>query len=105
MTKKNNGSDDKGREGVVKNSGKRNMAKESIGSYEAKTRLPEILRMVQEGASFTITNRGKPVADLLPSEDELRQKTASAIKNIIGMKSKRTVSDELLRDYKENGRK
>lgn len=38
-----------------------------IGSYEAKTKLPELLRQVKSGKSFTITNRGKAVADLVPS--------------------------------------
>ena len=37
-----------------------------IGSYEAKTRLPELLREVQAGQCFTITLRGKPVASLAP---------------------------------------
>ena len=37
-----------------------------IGSYEAKTRLPELLREVQAGQCFTITLRGKPVASLVP---------------------------------------
>ena len=38
-----------------------------IGSYDAKTKLPEILRRVQAGETFTITNRGEAVADLVPS--------------------------------------
>jgi prevent-host-death family protein len=38
-----------------------------IGSYEAKTRLPELLRQVKTGKSFTITNRGEAIADLVPS--------------------------------------
>lgn len=37
-----------------------------IGAYEAKTRLPELLRQVRKGKSFTITNRGEPVAELVP---------------------------------------
>lgn len=37
-----------------------------IGSYEAKTKLPELLRQVKNGKSFTITNRGEAVADLVP---------------------------------------
>ncbi len=41
--------------------------KTEIGSYEAKTRLPELLRQVKSGQSFTITNRGKAIADLVPS--------------------------------------
>ncbi len=39
-----------------------------IGAYEAKTRLPELLRAVKAGRRFTITNRGEAVADLVPSE-------------------------------------
>jgi prevent-host-death family protein len=39
----------------------------AIGSYEAKTRLPELLRQVKSGKSFTITNRGEAVADLVPN--------------------------------------
>lgn len=50
--------------------------KTEIGSYEAKTKLPELLRQVKKGMSFTITNRGEAVADLVPSE-EARQKRAS----------------------------
>jgi len=38
-----------------------------IGSYEAKTRLPELLRQVKTGMRFTITNHGKAMADLVPS--------------------------------------
>ena len=41
--------------------------KTEIGSYEAKTKLPELLRLVTTGKSFTITNRGKAIADLVPS--------------------------------------
>ena len=41
--------------------------KTEIGSYEAKTKLPELLRQVKTGKSFTITNHGKPIADLVPS--------------------------------------
>ena len=39
-----------------------------IGSYEAKTKLPELLRGIQAGNRYTITLRGEPVADLVPVE-------------------------------------
>jgi prevent-host-death family protein len=42
--------------------------KTEIGAYDAKTRLPELLRQVRAGRRFTITNRGKPIADLVPAE-------------------------------------
>ena len=38
-----------------------------IGSHEAKTKLPELLRQVKAGKRFTITNRGEAIADLVPS--------------------------------------
>lgn len=77
---------------------------EEIGSYDAKTKLPEILRRVEEGESFTITNRGKPIADLVPSRSGARQRAEVAIKNILGGK-KYPVSDRELSDMKESGRK
>ncbi len=40
--------------------------KPSIGAFEAKSRLPAYLRSVAAGERFTITQRGKPVAELVP---------------------------------------
>ena len=77
---------------------------EEIGSYDAKTKLPEILRRVEKGESFTITNRGKPVADLVPSRSGSKQRAEVAINNIIAGK-KYPVSDKELADMKESGRK
>ena len=52
-----------------------------IGSYDAKTKLPELLREVQAGRRYTITLRGKPVADLVPvgraGEGEIRKAVAA----------------------------
>lgn len=77
---------------------------EEIGSYDAKTKLPEILRRVQQGMSFTITNHGKPVADLVPSRATSHERTLEAIDSILKLKSK-TVSDEILKQSIEDGRK
>ena len=52
-----------------------------IGSYEAKTKLPELLRQVKTGKSFTITNRGVAIADLVPSTSaKVKDKAAAAEK-------------------------
>ena len=53
-----------------------------IGSYEAKTKLPELLRQVKAGKSFTITNRGRPVADLVPSENALAKSRVEAVEKM-----------------------
>ena len=77
---------------------------EKIGSYDAKTKLPEILRRVVAGEAFTITNRGKPIADLIPSRSSDRFKAEAAIANILKAK-KHKVSDEKLDELKDSGRK
>ncbi len=76
----------------------------AIGAYDAKTKLPEILRRVKKGEGFTITKHGKPVADLIPSRISSEEKTKSAISNIL--KAKRpVVSDRLLSELKNARRK
>lgn len=58
-----------------------------IGSYEAKTTLPKLLRQVRAGKSFTITNRGEAIADLVPSQepktkDKAAKDKAAAVKKL-----------------------
>jgi prevent-host-death family protein len=77
---------------------------EEIGSYDAKTKLPEILRRVEAGETFTITNRGKPIADLIPSRAGSKLKTQAAIANLLKTK-KHPVSDEALSELRNSGRK
>ena len=40
---------------------------ETVGSFEAKTHLPQLLERVANGEEFTITKHGKPVARLVPA--------------------------------------
>ncbi len=49
-----------------------------IGAYEAKTRLPEYLRKVREGRRFTITQRGAPVAELVPVDASRKERALRA---------------------------
>lgn len=50
-----------------------------IGAYEAKTKLPELLRGVQSGKSYTITHRGRAIAELVPPEEAKRRDAAEAV--------------------------
>jgi prevent-host-death family protein len=62
--------------------------KVEIGSYQAKTKLPELLRQVKAGKSFTITNRGEAIADLVPSVSVMaKDKVVAAEKLKAFMKS------------------
>ena len=42
----------------------------TVGSFQAKTHLPQLLERVAKGERILITNRGKPVAMLVPAEAE-----------------------------------
>jgi prevent-host-death family protein len=39
---------------------------DTVGAYEAKTHLPELLKRVENGERITITRHGHPVAELGP---------------------------------------
>ncbi len=49
------------------------MQLQPIGSYETKTHLADLLRRVRLGQGFTITQRGEPVADLVPVGESERR--------------------------------
>ena len=51
---------------------------QAIGSYETKTHLADVLRRVRQGEGFTITQRGEPVADLLPAGSGVRRSSTAA---------------------------
>jgi prevent-host-death family protein len=55
---------------------------EHIGAYVAKPKLPEILRSVEAGKTYTVTHRGKPVADISPSRLHSDQRIMQSIENI-----------------------
>jgi prevent-host-death family protein len=44
----------------------------TVGAYEAKTHLSELLEKVEAGEEITITKHGAPVAKLVPVKKELR---------------------------------
>lgn len=81
-----------------------NTIHEEIGVYDAKTKLAELLRRVEAGESFTITNRGNPVAELIPSQARNKSKSLKAIEAML-MSRVEAVTDEHLNRLKEEGRK
>lgn len=78
-----------------------------IGLFEAKTRLSELVRQVQGGKSFIITQRGKPAAELTPvrtQQSHAPRRVAEAIRRIRAMPKIEGVSHEELRSWIEEGR-
>ncbi len=54
-----------------------------VGSYEAKTKLPELLRGIQAGNRYTITLRGEAVADLVPVEGNKHSDATAAVDEML----------------------
>lgn len=56
----------------------------TVGSFEAKTKLAELLDRVEAGETVTITRRGKTVAKLVPASDAVDpEKRRKAVEEIL----------------------
>jgi prevent-host-death family protein len=51
----------------------------TIGSYELKTHLAEILDAVEDGQTVIVTRRGKAIARISPSAQEKQERVAQAV--------------------------
>ncbi len=79
--------------------------KKSIGSYEAKTKLPAILELVSRGESFTITKRGRAIAILSPANPPGMASLDDAVKAIQALRSKYSLKGTSLKKLISQGRK
>lgn len=77
----------------------------TVGAYEAKTHLPELLRRVEKGERITITKHGHPVAELIPASDERRRQVAEAIAGIEKLRKGRKLGDMTIRQMIDEGRR
>ena len=75
-----------------------------IASYEAKKKLPELLRQVKAGKSFTITNRGKAIADLVPSAGARTKDKIAAIEKLKVFMLAQPVRGVNIKELIESGR-
>jgi prevent-host-death family protein len=75
-----------------------------IGAFEAKTKLSEILRKVEQGERFTITVRGRAMADIVPSQVKDRQRVAEAVQRLLAMPKIEGISPETVKLWIEEGR-
>jgi prevent-host-death family protein len=76
-----------------------------VGSYEAKTKLPELLRGVQAGKRYTITLRGEAVADLVPADhNKLSDSIVAADEMLLFMRSRKPVGSLDLKTLINEGR-
>lgn len=76
-----------------------------VGSYEAKTKLPELLRGIQAGNRYTITLRGEAVADLLPAQSNKHTDAITAVDEMLFfMRSRKPVGSVDLKALMNEGR-
>jgi prevent-host-death family protein len=62
------------------------MLSQQIGIFEAKTHLSKIIENVENGADFIISKRGKPVAKIIPFEQEKKMSRKEAIEELIALR-------------------
>ena len=79
---------------------------ETIGSFEAKTHLAQLLERVAEGEEFTITRHGKPVARLVPTQAARpKPDVRAAVEAMKAFRKGRTLGDLSIREMIEEGRR
>jgi len=77
----------------------------AIGSFEAKTKLSELLERIGKNVSFTITKRSKPVAQFIDIEEEEARRRIEAGKAIRELSKNYTLGGLKIKDLIEEGRK
>jgi len=76
-----------------------------VGSYEAKTRLPELLRGVRAGKRYTITLRGEAVADLVPAAESKHSDAVAAVDEMLAfMQARKPVNGISIKGLINEGR-
>jgi prevent-host-death family protein len=81
------------------------MLSSSVGSYEAKTHLPQLLERVSKGEQITITKHGVPIALLIPAGQLKQMDAQTAVEEMKKFRKGRSLSGLNIRDLIEEGRR
>lgn len=77
----------------------------TVGAYEAKTKLPELLKRVELGEHITIARHGRPVAVLIPAGEYPRRDPVAAVDALKEFARGRRRGDFDIRAAIEEGRR
>jgi prevent-host-death family protein len=77
----------------------------TIGAFEAKNRLSELLDAAENGEEIMITKHGRPVAKLVPAEAFDRAKARAAIEWLKDFRKKHPLRGLKIKDLINEGRK
>jgi len=76
-----------------------------IGAFEAKAQLSRLLRAVENGEQFTITVRGKPIADLVPHRSQPAHNLKAAVHALQAFPRIQGVADADVANFVSEGRR
>jgi len=76
----------------------------TVGAYEAKTKLSELLERVAKGERFIITKHGVPVAVLEPFQRQRQRNVKEVIADIEEFARKHSLQGLKIKDLIEEGR-
>jgi len=78
----------------------------TVGSYEAKTHLPQLLKRVARGEEILITRHGQAMARLVPAKDERNRDVRSVLQKMRELRKGVTLGPGLtIRQLIEEGRR
>ena len=78
----------------------------TVGAYEAKTHLSELLEKVEAGEEITITKHGAPVAKLVPVKKEVSaEQRVAAIERIQQLAAGLSLGGLKVKDLIKEGRR
>jgi len=78
----------------------------TVGSYEAKTHLPQLLERVARGEKILITKHGHAVAMLVPAGDEREPDVRAVVQKMRELRKGVTLGPDLtIRQLIEEGRR
>ena len=77
----------------------------SVGAFEAKTHLAALLDAVAAGEQITITRHGRPVAWLVPPDDQARPDVVGTIERLRAFNAGQSLGGLSWRDLRDEGRR
>lgn len=78
---------------------------ETIGTYEAKTHLAQLLERVAKGERITITKHGVPVATLEPPVHSMKPPVAEVIEQMKRFRAGRRLEGASIKQMVQEGRR
>lgn len=76
----------------------------TVGAFEAKTRLAELLAQVSKGERITITKHGTPVAQLVPADERVAVSIAELREEFARIRAA-TKPGGTIRELRDEGRR